>query len=317
MPSFRRVRTILFTAVIGALVLLYVTTSSSSTRSSPFYAKTAALINSRSRSGADRVAAAAAAAVHENPAPAVARTVESAVSSIADSLFKIKADKAAAVPKLSTTAIDQDPTLRQRLRDAESAAKKSADSRFRNLQEAQKVIDVTSDATAEKSVAGRKIMPTKAAAKADDAQDEAAAEAEAARKAEDAARKVAEAARQAVVVEYNKIMSRSPVVIFSKSYCPYSAKGKHVMTEAYTIKPAPFVVELDQHPKGQELQAMMREKTGRRTVPNILIGGTSLGGGDDAESLWRSGGLAAKVKEMGKEKIVSVIKNLEYPSEES
>jgi glutaredoxin len=38
------------------------------------------------------------------------------------------------------------------------------------------------------------------------------------------------------------------VIIFSKSYCPFSAKAKRILVEKYSIVPAPFVVELDQHP---------------------------------------------------------------------
>jgi len=39
--------------------------------------------------------------------------------------------------------------------------------------------------------------------------------------------------------------------------------------------------------------------TGRRTVPNILINGKSIGGGDDVQELHESGKLAEKVKSMG------------------
>jgi len=39
--------------------------------------------------------------------------------------------------------------------------------------------------------------------------------------------------------------------------------------------------------------------TGRRTVPNILINGRSIGGGDDVQELHSSGKLVEKVKSMG------------------
>ena len=75
------------------------------------------------------------------------------------------------------------------------------------------------------------------------------------------------------------------VIIFSKSYCPYSKKAKNLLLAEYQIDPAPYVVELDQHPLGPGIQAELAERTGRRTVPNILVGGISIGGSDDIAKL--------------------------------
>lgn len=94
------------------------------------------------------------------------------------------------------------------------------------------------------------------------------------------------------------------VIIFSKSYCPHSAKAKRILLEKYTIVPAPYVVELDIHPMGPGLQNALAQSTGRRTVPNVLISGRSIGGGDDIEALDDSGGLIKKIKSMGAKRIV-------------
>jgi glutaredoxin len=96
------------------------------------------------------------------------------------------------------------------------------------------------------------------------------------------------------------------VIIFSKSYCPYSKKAKHILLEKYNIKPEPYVVELDQSPIGQQLQAFLHKSTGRRTVPNILLMGKSIGGGDDIEELDQTDTLVAKVKEIGGSRITAV-----------
>lgn len=90
---------------------------------------------------------------------------------------------------------------------------------------------------------------------------------------------------KAVDAELDAIVKKSPVVIFSKTYCPFSKKAKGVLLDKYVIDPAPYVVELDTHPLGPTLQARLAELTGRRTVPNILIGGKSIGGGDDIAEL--------------------------------
>ena len=97
---------------------------------------------------------------------------------------------------------------------------------------------------------------------------------------------------------------RQLVIIFSKSYCPFSSKAKRILLEKYTIVPAPYVVELDTHPLGPGLQDALAKNTGRRTVPNVLINGKSIGGGDDVEALDAGGGLLEKVKGMAGRRIM-------------
>ncbi|KAH9886787.1 glutaredoxin [Xylariomycetidae sp. FL2044] len=97
----------------------------------------------------------------------------------------------------------------------------------------------------------------------------------------------------------NAIFKKSPVIIFSKSYCPFSKRAKGVLLEKYTIEPAPYVVELDEHPLGKQLQARLGEMTGRKTVPNILINGKSVGGSDEIAELDSRKTLIDKFKSMG------------------
>ncbi|CEJ59112.1 Putative 60S ribosomal protein [Penicillium brasilianum] len=99
--------------------------------------------------------------------------------------------------------------------------------------------------------------------------------------------------------ELNSILKRAPVIIFSKSYCPHSKRAKNILLGHYDITPAPFVVELDQHPIGPALQQLLRENTGRGTVPNVLVNGKSIGGGDDVAALDQSDELASKLRELG------------------
>jgi glutaredoxin len=89
------------------------------------------------------------------------------------------------------------------------------------------------------------------------------------------------------------------VIIFSKSYCPHSKRAKNILLGHYDITPAPFVVELDQHPIGPALQQLLRENTGRGTVPNVLVNGKSIGGGDDVAALDQSDELASKLRQLG------------------
>ncbi|KXH31746.1 glutaredoxin [Colletotrichum salicis] len=107
----------------------------------------------------------------------------------------------------------------------------------------------------------------------------------------------------AVEVELNTILKKSPVIIFSKSYCPYSKKAKALLLEKYSIEPTPYVVELDKHPLGPQLQAFLGEKTGRKTVPNILVNSVSIGGGDDIIELDDQKKLVPRIVDLGQKKV--------------
>ncbi|KAJ5350777.1 hypothetical protein N7541_008504 [Penicillium brevicompactum] len=106
--------------------------------------------------------------------------------------------------------------------------------------------------------------------------------------------------------ELNDILKRAPVIVFSKSYCPHSKRAKNILLGHYAIKPEPFVVELDLHPLGPFLQALLGQKTGRRTVPNVLVSGKSIGGGDDIAALDQSDELASTLRSLGGKWIVEV-----------
>jgi glutaredoxin len=102
------------------------------------------------------------------------------------------------------------------------------------------------------------------------------------------------------------------VIIFSKSTCPFSRRAKSLLLDAYKILPAPYVVELDLLSQpisdptddspptlGRKLQDLLAESTGRKTVPNILINGRSIGGSDEVMKLDADGELTQKIRELG------------------
>lgn len=135
-----------------------------------------------------------------------------------------------------------------------------------------------------------------------------------------------------VEVALNDILKKGPIIIFSKSYCPFSKKAKvghidhfpshimrsftdnppqHILLDLYDISPPPYVVELDQHELGAGLQNKLEKTTGRRTVPNILINGKSIGGGDDVQELHSEDKIVEKITSMGGRRIVKVEKKAE------
>lgn len=102
------------------------------------------------------------------------------------------------------------------------------------------------------------------------------------------------------------MLIRLSVIIFSKTYCPFSKKAKTILLDKYNIVPSPFVVELDQHSLGPKLQNLLGENTDRHTVPNILISGLSVGGGDEIFELHEEGKLIEKIRSLGDKRIVEV-----------
>jgi glutaredoxin 3 len=78
----------------------------------------------------------------------------------------------------------------------------------------------------------------------------------------------------------------APVVIYSTASCPYCIRAKALLAQRGVTAMQDIRVDLDP----SEREAMI-ERTGRRTVPQIFIGGTHVGGCDDLMALDQSGGL--------------------------
>ncbi|XP_059623547.1 glutaredoxin-C3 [Cornus florida] len=78
------------------------------------------------------------------------------------------------------------------------------------------------------------------------------------------------------------------IAIFSKSYCPYSLRAKRVFSELHE---QPFVVELDLRDDGYQIQNVLLDLVGRRTVPQVFVNGKHIGGSDDLKTAVQNGSL--------------------------
>lgn len=76
------------------------------------------------------------------------------------------------------------------------------------------------------------------------------------------------------------------VVMYCTEVCPYCVRAEQLLQRKGVREIEKIRVDLQ-----PELRVAMMEKTGRRTVPQIYIGGEHIGGYDDLASLDRSGGL--------------------------
>lgn len=92
--------------------------------------------------------------------------------------------------------------------------------------------------------------------------------------------------------------SREPVVVYSKSWCPYCMRVKKLLGSlGYEIE----VIELDED--GQPgLQEALETVSGQYTVPNVYIGGKHIGGCDDTVALHSRGQLEPLLQAAGANK---------------
>ena len=94
-----------------------------------------------------------------------------------------------------------------------------------------------------------------------------------------------------------ELVQACPIVIFSKSYCPFCKRVKALFAQ---LGEPVCALELDGTSDGAAIQSVLLEVTGQRTVPSVFVGGQHVGGNDDAQAKAKSGdlqGMIAKAKQ--------------------
>jgi len=300
LASRSRKRYLVVAFILSVLVIIYVTTAPSATRDSEFYRKTVALMNQKANSASNNIDA------------------QMPISNNDGGSTLTEAERKEKEALLSKDA------LKDRLQNAATAAKKSADDKWQEMKDS----DVVKNAVAEGKAAEAKVKAAAAEVKAaaekkfpieegsldgkqtaiDSKEDGVAHVGPHADATADTAASTAADQADRPKEELKRLLRQGPMIIFSKSYCPYSKKAKHILLEQMSILPTPVVVELDLHDMGPELQDLLGSMTGRRTVPNVLVNSKPLGGGDDVERMLNDGTLEDKIKELGGTKVEQVIR---------
>jgi len=78
------------------------------------------------------------------------------------------------------------------------------------------------------------------------------------------------------------------VLMYSTGVCPYCVMAERLLKAKGVVNIEKIRVDLE-----PAQRALMMERTGRRTVPQIYIGDTHVGGFDDLSALERQGKLDA------------------------
>ena len=76
------------------------------------------------------------------------------------------------------------------------------------------------------------------------------------------------------------------VLMYSSGVCPYCTMAERLLKAKGVAEVEKIRIDLD-----PQQRTLMMEKTGRRTVPQIYIGETHVGGFDDLSALDREGKL--------------------------
>lgn len=92
----------------------------------------------------------------------------------------------------------------------------------------------------------------------------------------------------ALVQRVQQLIAENAIIMFSKTTCPYCGRAKEIFDE---FKVAFKVLELDTMSEGREIQDTLFSLTKQKTVPNIFIQGSHIGGCSDLEKLEREGKL--------------------------
>jgi hypothetical protein len=201
MPPTRRLKTALLLAVLATLTILYITQGASNTYSSPFYQRTVAAIQNRQ----DTEARDAVIAEEKTRADRVARIQEEHEKAMGATKQKpivedVPAAPAATLKAQEAPAADSKPVAGRKMTPSEG-----------NSNNGGKVVvnpNAEDDGVARVGNTGAsKSRESSAAKKLSESEEETASEHE-------------------IEVEMNSILKKGPIIIFSKSYCPFSKKAK-------------------------------------------------------------------------------------------
>lgn len=107
-----------------------------------------------------------------------------------------------------------------------------------------------------------------------------------------------------------RLKEEYPLIVFSKSYCPFSTKAKKLLG-LYNLSPPPKIVEVDLRDDGDFIKLILTRLTEHSTFPNIILDGQELGGSDDLHTLRAQGKLKKMFENAGMTVREDVVKEQE------
>jgi FtsZ-interacting cell division protein ZipA len=201
MPSTRRLKTAIILAVFATLTILYVTQAPSNTHNSPFYTRTVAAIQAR----------------RDNEARESLMAEE---KTRADRVARIQEEHDQAMVANKQKPIVEDAPTTSRSQEAAPAESKPAAGR-----KMSPPADGTTGNKGGKVVVNPNSDDHEGVARVGNTGSSKSHESSAAKKKESQSEEES-ASDHEIEVEMNSILKKGPIIIFSKSYCPFSMKAK-------------------------------------------------------------------------------------------
>ncbi|KAJ2311122.1 hypothetical protein H4S01_002966 [Coemansia sp. RSA 2610] len=104
----------------------------------------------------------------------------------------------------------------------------------------------------------------------------------------------AEPEQSKVEQKLRELIKRSRVMVFSKTYCPYSRKAKALLAQYRSERGLEYsVLEVDMEADPAETKQALGRISARFTFPNVFVDGQSIGGSDELSQMHANGELAA------------------------
>ncbi|KAJ2359419.1 hypothetical protein IWW50_001478 [Coemansia erecta] len=99
-----------------------------------------------------------------------------------------------------------------------------------------------------------------------------------------------------------QLIKRNRVMVFSKTYCPYSRNTKILLSKYHDDRGLEFsVLEADLEADPYEVKEVLGKLSGHFTFPNIFVDGQSIGGNEELRLMHASGEL---VSMLGDKKLI-------------
>ena len=117
-----------------------------------------------------------------------------------------------------------------------------------------------------------------------------------------AAAPVAQPALDPAAVSYvGEVLANEPVVMFALEWCEFCWSVRKLFTRLGIEYRSVDVdsVEFQKEDLGGRIRAVIAERTGAKTLPQVFIGGEHIGGATDVFDSWRQGSVQRRLDEHG------------------
>lgn len=94
--------------------------------------------------------------------------------------------------------------------------------------------------------------------------------------------------------DIEKTINGNCIVIYGKRSCPYCVMARKVFED---LKVDFLEIDINKQPNPNQIQNVLQQITGARSVPRVFIGGNCIGGGSETKALQSQGKLLPMIQQ--------------------